>query len=78
MQTLQELIQNLHVEIQENKIDNALDLLSSFDKYEGEDWQPITNPKRMNFNRLFCTRMKTSNWYSFIGMDTAKVVNMAI
>ena len=49
MQTLQELIQHLHVEIQENKIDNALDLLSSFDKYEGEDWQTYYEPEKDEF-----------------------------
>ncbi|MFK8008769.1 MAG: cysteine dioxygenase family protein [Saprospiraceae bacterium] len=39
MQTLQELIHNIEIEIQENKIDNALDLLPSFDQYIGDDWQ---------------------------------------
>ncbi|MFK7773548.1 MAG: cysteine dioxygenase family protein [Saprospiraceae bacterium] len=39
MQTLEELIQEIDLKIQKKNIDNALDLLSPFDKYAGDDWQ---------------------------------------
>ncbi len=49
MQTLKELIHDIDLEIQEKKIDNALDLLSSFNKYIGEDWQTYYESERDEF-----------------------------
>lgn len=50
MQTLNELIQAVEYEIREKSIDNALDLLTSFDRYVGEDWKfyfyPLKNESR--------------------------------
>ncbi len=39
MKTLQQLIQNLNAETKEKGISNALDLLTPFDQYTGEDWK---------------------------------------
>ena len=48
MQNLKELIQSIEQEIQTQKINNALDLLTAFDRYQGKDWReyfPSTQPE---------------------------------
>jgi cysteine dioxygenase len=49
MQTLNELIQSIDFEIREKRIDNALDLLDSFDNYNGEDWEAHCLPQKNEF-----------------------------
>ena len=49
MHTLKELIQTIDSEIREKNIDNALDLLSSFESYIGEDWKYHYYPKKKEF-----------------------------
>lgn len=49
MQTLRELIQTIDLEIKEKRIDNALDLLSSFDDYVGEDWKTYCSRENGEF-----------------------------
>ncbi len=49
MQTLQELIQDINFEIQDKNIDNALDLLPSFTKYNGDDWQAYYESDKNEF-----------------------------
>ena len=49
MKTLPQLIQKLNTEILDKGIDNALDLLSPFSKYIGQDWQQHCELKKDEF-----------------------------
>ena len=44
MQTIAELIKTIESNIEDKKINNALELLSPFEEYIGEDWQTHFEP----------------------------------
>jgi hypothetical protein len=49
MKTLTHLIKELNTEIKDKGIDNALDLLSPFTKYQGDDWKSIFKVDKTEF-----------------------------